>query len=164
MKAQAAAVAAPAQAAARSSAQPPALRPQVGHGMNYFRIQGDQMGRWSVVDGDWKRSSSSGKRFMRGIPRFTNGEEMNRLSLLAHTEYWMGVFLDARNPSPKFSITTKKVLDPRLSDHMPERATFYKMHHRRRPPPPRTANTRLYFHGTFPHTVGSIAESEQFME
>ena len=107
MKAQAAAVAAPAQAAARSSAQPPALRPQVGHGMNYFRIQGDQMGRWSVVDGDWKRSSSSGKRFMRGIPRFTNGEEMNRLSLLAHTEYWMGVFLDARNPSPKFSITIK---------------------------------------------------------
>ena len=76
----------------------------------------------------------------------------------------MGVFLDARNLCPKLSLTNKNELDPRLSDDMPERAMFYTMHHRRRPPPPRTASTRLYFHGTFPHTAGSIAESEQFME
>ena len=112
------------------------------------------------MDCEWKRSSPRGKRFMRGLPRFTNGQEVNRLSLLAHAEYWMGVFLDARNLCPKLSLTNKNELDPRLSDDMPERAMFYTMHHRRRPPPPRTASTRLYFHGAFRHTVWSIAEDE----
>ena len=112
------------------------------------------------MDCEWKRSSPRGKRFMRGLPRFTNGQEVNRLSLLAHAEYWMGVFLDARNLCPKLSLTNKNELDPRLSDDMPERAMFYTMHHRRRPPPPQTASTRLYFHGAFRHTVWSIAEDE----
>ena len=94
---------------------------------------------------------------MRGLPRFTNGQEVNRLSLLAHAEYWMGVFLDARNLCPKLSLTNKKELDPRLSDDMPDRAMFYTVRQRRRPPPPRTANTRFYVHGAFRHTVWSIA-------
>ena len=51
---------------------------------------------------------------MRCIPRFTNGQEVNRLSLLAHAEYWMGVFLDARNLCPKLSLTSKIEIDPRL--------------------------------------------------
>ena len=118
--------------------------------------------RWRLpsMDCEWKRSSPRGKRFMRGLPRFTNGQEVNRLSLLAHAESWMGVFLDARNLCPKLSLTNKKELDPRLSDDMPERAMFYTMHHRRRPQPPRTANTRLCFHGAFRHTVWSTAEDE----
>ena len=40
--------------------------------------------RWPLpsMDCEWKRSSPRGKRFMRGLPRFTNDQEVNRLSLL----------------------------------------------------------------------------------
>ena len=58
---------------------------------------------------------------------------------LAHAEYCMGAFLDARNLCPKLSLTNKKELDPRLSDDIPDRAMFYTVRQRRRPSPPRTA-------------------------
>ena len=40
--------------------------------------------RWPLpsMDCEWKRSSPRGTRFMRGLPRFTNDQEVNRLSLL----------------------------------------------------------------------------------
>ena len=155
-------MAAPAQASARNSAQPPALRPQAGNDMTYFRTLGDVVSRWSTVEGEWKRSSPRGKRSMRGLPRVASGQEVNRLSLLAHAEYWMGVSLDARNICPMLSLTNKKELDQRLSDDMPDRAMFSTVHKRRRHPPPRTANTRFYVHGAFRHTVWSIAEDEGF--
>ena len=44
-------MAAPAQAAAQSSAQPPAQRPQAGNGMKYFTFLGHFCGRWGTVDG-----------------------------------------------------------------------------------------------------------------
>ena len=160
-------MAAPAQAAAQSSAQPPAQRPQAGNGMKYFTFLGNFCGRWSTVDGDWRRSSKSGQRFMRSIPRCyerSDEHEETRLALLAHTEYWMGQFLDARNLSQKFILASKSEIDPRLSEHMPMRAMFYRMQHLKRPPPRRTAMTRFYFHGTFPHTVWPISDSEQFMD
>ena len=114
MEAQAAAVAAPAQAAARSSAQPPALRPQSGNGMTYFRNLGDVVSRWIAVDGEWKRSSPRGKRFMRGLPRHTDDSEEKMRARFAHAEYCMGAFLDARNLCPKLSLTSKIEIDPRL--------------------------------------------------
>ena len=166
-QAQTAAVAAPAQAAAGSSAQPPALRPQAGNGKNYFTVLGNFCGRWGTVDGVWRRASKCGKRFMREIPRCydcSDEHEETRLALLAHTEYWMGEFLGARNLSQKFILASKSEIDPRLSKHMPVRAMFYRMQHLKRPPPRRTAMTRFYFHGTFPHTVWPISDSEQFMD
>ena len=141
--------------------------PQAGNGMKYFTFLGNFCGRWSTVDGDWRRSSKSGQRFMRSIPRCyprSDEHEETRLALLAHTEYWMGQFLDARDLSQKFILASKSEIDPRLSEHMPMRAMFYRMQHLKRPPPRRTAMTRFYFHGTFPHTVWPISESEQFMD
>jgi len=104
---------------------------------------------------------------MREIPRCydcSDEHEETRLALLAHTEYWMGEFLGARNLSQKFILTSKSQIHPRLSYHMPERAMFYKMQHEERPPPPPTVETRFYFHGTFTHTIWQISESEQFMD
>ena len=54
-------LAAPAQAAARSSAQPRALRPHAGNGITYFRNLGDVVSRLTAVDGEWKRSSPRGE-------------------------------------------------------------------------------------------------------
>ena len=104
---------------------------------------------------------------MREIPRcydWSDEHEETRLALLAHTEYWMGEFLGARNLSQKFILTSKSQIHPRLTYHMPERAMFYKMQHEERPPPPPTVETRFYFHGTFTHTIWQISESEQFMD
>ena len=47
---------------------------------------------------------------------------------------------------------------------MPMRAMFYRMQHLKRPPPRRTAMTRFYFHGTYPHTLWAIASSEIFKD
>ena len=137
--------------------------PQAGNGMKYFTVLGNFCGRWSTVDGDWRRSSKSGQRFMRSIPRCyprSDEHEETRLALLAHTEYWMGQFLDARDLSQKFILTSKSEIDPRLSEHMPMRAMFYRMQHLKRPPPRRTAMTRFYFHGTYHHTELRAARAE----
>ena len=62
---QASVVAAQAQAAAHSRAQPPAQLPQLGKTNGYFQELGDRCGRWGIANGDTRGSSGSGKRFRR---------------------------------------------------------------------------------------------------
>ena len=51
---------------------------------------------------------------MRGPPRHTDDPEEKMRARLAHAEYCMGAFLDARNLCPKLSLTSKIEIDPRL--------------------------------------------------
>ena len=53
-------------------------------------------------------------RFVRGLPRHTDDSEEKMWARLAHAEYCMGAFLDARNLCPKLSLTSKIEIDPRL--------------------------------------------------
>ena len=57
---------------------------------------------------------------MRGLPRFTNGQEVNRLSLLAHAEYWVDEFLHVHNLCNKLRYTDDKTeINPRLRAQIP---------------------------------------------
>ena len=162
-------VAVPAQVAVPA----PAQRPQAGNGMNYFNMLGNIMGRWSKVDIHWNRSSKSGQRYMRRIPRFTGDDEMSKLTLAAHAQYWVRQFLVERNLDRKLILSNmperaqflfQMQINLKGLHQIPERTLFYQMKHERRPPPTPTANTRFYFHGTFVHTMWTICESEQFVD
>ena len=54
----------------------------------------------------------------------------------------------------------KALIHPRLRDQIPSRCLFYKLNHTGKPPPPQEEYDHQYFHGSYLHTLWSIAESE----
>ena len=164
---QAAVVAAPAQAAAGSSAQPPAQLPQLGKNNGYFLRLGNECGRWGIVDGDTRGSSGCGRRFRRQILRCfpeADNHEATRVWLVVHTRYWMDVFLDARKLREELRYTEDKTLiHERIRDQIPEQCLFDKLDHTVRPPAPREPDDHDCFHCSYLHTLWNIAESERFL-
>ena len=84
--------------------------------------------------------------------------------LVAHTRYWMDVFLDARKLSEKLRYTEDKTLiHERIRDQIPKQCLFYKLDHTVKPPAPREPDDHDYFHGSYLHTLWNIADSERFL-
>lgn len=146
------------------------IRRRAGDGNDYFIILGNTMGRWSMVDGGYKRSSKTGKYYMRGIGAWTDVADVGVLA--DHTRYWLNEFLEERRISDRYVIAERGVdawLD-RVMDaspwgrEVPTSALFYRFKPTSRGPPPATSDTMYYLHGSFWHTFWQITKMEKFVD
>ena len=159
-------VPAPAQAAITP------VRKRAGNRTGYFEMLGNISGRWSTVDGQWKRSSASGKLYMREIPRC--GDESEGMKYfddmaITHTAFWFDLFLKERSIHGRYDefMPLTEIADIVMTHQhveIPARAVFYPLKHERRPLPPVTEHTRYYYHGSYFQTIWQITEQEEFMD
>ena len=158
--------------AAIAGGGPGEVRQRAGGRNRYFERLGNIMGRWSTVAGDWRRSSTSGKRYMREIEEHWLEKDSVLGSVRSYADDLFALFLRVRGIEGHYHLMKDhsplkyswlRGLQSSEGYLLPAHALVYRF---QGPSVARTGSEdlRYYLHGSFFHTLWQITLSGMFMD